>query len=292
MADSSRSALSVRCAPVAALALLTSLLLVAPGFASAAPAADPSRGAVPVSQADDEPPAAEPGSEPEARTFVRRKRLVGRSVQGRPIRAFYRGDPGADLVTMVIGSMHGNERAGESTARWMKRHTRPRRGTGVWIVPTMNPDGARAYTRQNARGVDLNRNWPTSGWTDASSSCCYGGPSRASEPETRAMRRFLLDVRPTSVASIHQPYRVVAANGKDPRLERRLARFLQLPLDEVGVGNPGGTLAPTMSSWYNDRVAEGTMVTVEYARSTSKAYRTSFAGRAVQRALRLGTQEQ
>ena len=238
----------------------------------------------------EEPPVAEPEPEPEPRTFVRRARVLGRSVQGRPIRAFYRGDPAATLVTMVVGSMHGNERAGESTVRWMKRHTRPRRGTGVWLVPTMNPDGAQAGRRQNARGVDLNRNWPTSGFSSASSSCCYGGPSAASEPETRAMKRFLQRVQPRWVASIHQPYRTVAANGKDPRFERRLARNLQLPLEEVGVGNPGGTLAPTMSSWFNANQA-GTMVTVEYASTTSRAYRTSFAGRAVQRALRLGTQE-
>ena len=272
--------------------LLALVMALTASLAGASPAYAQDSGSSETTDPAPEPPVTEPEPEPEPepRTFVRRSRLVGESVQGRPIRAFYRGDPSATLVTMVIGSMHGNERAGESTVRWMKRHSRPRQGTGVWLVPTMNPDGARIGRRQNARGVDLNRNWPTSGFSSASSSCCYGGPSPASEPETQAMKRFLRSIGPRRVVSIHQPYRTVAANGKSPRFERRLARLLRLPLDEVGVGNPDGTLAPTMSSWFNAR-QRGTMVTVEYASSTTTAYRTSFAGRAVQRALGLGRQE-
>ena len=34
------------------------------------------------------------------------------------------------------------------------------RGIDLWIVENMNPDGYAAHTRQNADGVDLNRNFP------------------------------------------------------------------------------------------------------------------------------------
>lgn len=37
------------------------------------------------------------------------------------------------------------------------------RGIDLWVLDDLNPDGAAADTRQNAHGVDLNRNFPY-GW--------------------------------------------------------------------------------------------------------------------------------
>ena len=69
---------------------------------------------------------------------------------------------------------------------------RCRAGVDLWLVPTMNPDGAAAGRRTNAHGVDLNRNFPrhwVAGRTPARRT--WSGPAPASEPETRAVQALL-----------------------------------------------------------------------------------------------------
>jgi len=56
-----------------------------------------------------------------------------------------------------------------------------------WIIPMVNPDGREMYTRYNANGVDLNRDygymWGGEG----------GSPSPFSQPETKVIRKHALD---------------------------------------------------------------------------------------------------
>ncbi|HEY1118127.1 MAG TPA: M14 family zinc carboxypeptidase [Acidimicrobiales bacterium] len=213
---------------------------------------------------------------------------IGRSVRGRPIRASYRGEEGAATVLLVLGQMHGDEKDGVATARWMRDHIQPKPGTGLWVIPTINPDGNARGTRQNARGVDLNRNWPTDGWRRTSRGDRYfGGRKPASEPETRALMAFLQQVQPDLIASIHQPLRAIGRGGHGT-WEKRLARFLHLPRRHLGVGNPAGTDSPTMTSWYDTTLgASGKATTIEYGARTTHRYRTRLAGRAIARAARI-----
>ena len=82
--------------------------------------------------------------------------LFGHSAQDRPLRAERVG--AGPVKLLVVGSIHGNETAGRAVLARLRRSTPPA-GVELWLVDSVNPDGVRRGTRQNARGVDLNRNF-------------------------------------------------------------------------------------------------------------------------------------
>jgi protein MpaA len=163
--------------------------------------------------------------------------LVGRSVRGRPIVAYERGAPAAP-VTLVVGVIHGTEPAGLAVIRDLRTMPLPP-GVHLWLVPTINPDGLAAGTRQNAHGVDLNRNWPVD-WKHNGKPWdgYYSGPRAMSEPENRAMRAFILRVKPALTIWYHQPLDEVY--GSDPHVAvlKHYARLSGLPYHRL-VAPPG-----------------------------------------------------
>ena len=86
----------------------------------------------------------------------------------------------------MIGSIHGDEDDGIPIVDHLA--DRNPEGVELWLIPSLNPDGNVAQTRQNANGVDLNRNFPIN-WAplEELGHWQYAGPSSASEPETQAM---------------------------------------------------------------------------------------------------------
>ena len=85
-------------------------------------------------------------------------RVIGHSVQGRPIVAWHLGEPGKPKV-VLISLMHGNEPAPRRILTDL-RDGAPVHDINLWVVPVYNPDGLAHHTRKNAHGVDLNRNYP------------------------------------------------------------------------------------------------------------------------------------
>ena len=189
---------------------------------------------------------------------------IGRSAEGRAIVASRLGDPAATRKVVVVGAIHGDERGGLAVTRAIRRQWGSRlRGVDLWVVDTFNPDGLRRGTRQNARRVDLNRNFPYR-WrmNGRRGSRYWGGPKPLSEPESRAIRKLVLQLRPAVTIWYHQPWGAVLACGGDsstaiPRRYARLAR--------MGTSCRGRGLTGTATSWQNNVVGGGSAFVVELA---------------------------
>lgn len=190
--------------------------------------------------------------------------VIGHSVRGRPIKAWHLGEPGKPKV-LLVATMHGNEAAPKQILASL-RDGKPVLGIDLWVLPTYNPDGLAAHTRKNAHGVDLNRNFPNH-WAPLDGSY-ESGPRPASEPETRAVMRFLKKIKPRWIVSFHQPLNGVDTATKDPRFSRKVADRLNLPRKSFQCG---GACHGTMTGWFNHRF-KGTALTVEYGASPSSAY--------------------
>ncbi len=201
---------------------------------------------------------------PAAATLVIKQSLIGRSVQGRPI-GVTRITAAGDVVrrrVLVVGCIHGDECAGRAIVDRLRE--RALRGelpahAELLLVRNLNPDGRALGRRQNARGVDLNRNGSV-GWTDLGppGSRFYAGPRAWSEPESQAIRTLILGVRPDIVIWYHQPLsRIdVPETGWDGRA-RRYARLIGKRVDPLPA-YPG-----SLSRWVNERVRPGSSFVVE-----------------------------
>jgi beta-N-acetylhexosaminidase len=125
-------------------------------------------------------------------------------------------------------------------------------------VPDLNPDGAAAGRRQNAHGVDLNRNFPFR-WRRAGRpfDTFYSGRRPLSEPESSALARLVRRIRPDVSVWYHQHLRLVTGQGGDARVRRRYARLTGLPVRRLPA------YRGTVVSWENHRLPGTTAFVVE-----------------------------
>lgn len=114
--------------------------------------------------------------------------VVGASVRGAPIVATTIEAPGGAMPArlLLVGGIHGNEPEGLAAVDPVVRMLGAEApGVRVRIIRDLNPDGTAARTRGNARGVDLNRNFPASNFAPARER----GASPLSEPESAVLAR-------------------------------------------------------------------------------------------------------
>jgi protein MpaA len=185
-----------------------------------------------------------------ARTVV-----FGRSVDGRPLVADVLGADSAPRKLLLVGCIHGNECAGRAILQALQRKPVPA-GVQLWLVPSMNPDGEAADTRQNAHGVDLNRNFPYQ-WSPGGAPVYYAGPRPSSEPETRAAERLIARVKPAVTIWYHQHEDLVDMAGGDRGVARRYAQLSGLRATCLPF------LPGTASAWSNHNFAGTTAFVVE-----------------------------
>jgi protein MpaA len=157
----------------------------------------------------------------EDRDIAMRSRVIGRSVRGRAITARVLGADNPPRKILLVGCIHGNECAGLRIIDAIAR-SRPLPGVQLWLIGELNPDGTAAGTRQNAHGVDLNRNFPYR-WQRISNPIFNSGPRPLSEPETRAAVKLIDQIHPAVTVWYHQHMDLVDMAGGDRGVARRYA---------------------------------------------------------------------
>jgi len=177
---------------------------------------------------------------------------LGRSVEGRPIVAERFGTPGGRRV-LVIGTIHGDEAAGTAILDDLRSAPVPD-GVELWLVDSMNPDGQAAQVRQNANGVDLNRNFPDSwGPIGVPGDSQYAGTGPASEPETQAIVNLVEQLRPDVTVWYHQDLFVISpAQGREGRIRQRYAELTDWPMGGIS----GGTYTGIAATWARHELAD------------------------------------
>jgi hypothetical protein len=164
---------------------------------------------------------------------------------------------------LVIGGIHGDELTSVSIVfRWIERLKQPPDDAAQYrwrVIPVLNPDGllAKPPTRVNARGVDLNRNFPTDNWWDDAPYYWavstrrdprrFPGPAPRSEPESAWLHNEIETFKPDVIISVHAPFAVLDFDGPPHGMQPPL-RFGRLKLHRLGVypgslGNFGGLKA-------------------------------------------------
>ena len=188
----------------------------------------------------------------------------GTSVDGVPL-TVYLPDVG-DASLLILASIHGDE--AETTVVVSEAlRCLPQGALKAAVSLCANPDGMLRGTRGNARGVDLNRNFPTANWkpdevfyksraNDARDIALTPGAQPSSEPETEALLALIERLKPRAIVSLHSALACVDDAGAS-HLGRQLATRCSLPfLTEIGYPTPG-----SMGTWASER--ELNLVTLE-----------------------------
>ncbi len=149
--------------------------------------------------------------------------VFGWSVKKRPLVSFEVGPTDSTKKTIVQCGIHGDELPALPMCLYLIEEIRlskrpPPTGIRLVIQPLLNPDGmlgTRKPTRNNANGVDINRNFPTKDWTakahvswktkDRADPRKFPGAQSNSEPETRAILAAIEREKPQKIISIHTP---------------------------------------------------------------------------------------
>lgn len=171
---------------------------------------------------------------------VVRKQVVGRSVRGEAIEklAFGRGA----RPTLIFAGIHGDEVSSVALAHnfiddLMKNPLDFERYP-VIVMPLVNPDGYKANTRTNVRGVDCNRNFPASNWKPLKGG--RSGTRPLSEPEAEVVYRMVEQHQPRQIISIHSIRGERWCNNYDgpaAELAQVMSRYNGYP-PEASIGYP------------------------------------------------------
>lgn len=148
------------------------------------------------------------------------------------------------LRALLLGGIHGDELSSSAIVfKWMAAMPKNNTEFNWKVAPVVNPDGLLAPrpVRMNARGIDLNRNFPTPDWQKEAPAYWarvtrkdprrYPGKAPVSEPESRWVHDLIDSYQPDVVISVHAPFGVLDFDGPS----NPPSRFGRLVYNRVGV---------------------------------------------------------
>ena len=141
--------------------------------------------------------------------------LLGKSVKNSPIFGI---KIGSGIKKILIWSqMHGNETtSARALCKLIKDLLRSKsylKNLQLFIIPQLNPDGAAAYSRFNANGIDINR--------DA---------LNLSQPESKVLQKIFNEFQPEYCFNMHDQRSVFSAGDYE---KASIISFLSPAMDEV-----------------------------------------------------------
>ncbi len=142
---------------------------------------------------------------------------------------------------MVFGAIHGDEPASALQAQRLIEELADRPpGRETWIIPVVNLDGLLAGSKNNARDVDLNRNFAAHNWSASHPPGYHPGIAAESEPETAALVAAIARAGAERLIALHATYRVLNWDGRGRALAEEMARLAGYPASgEIGYPTPG-----------------------------------------------------
>lgn len=145
-----------------------------------------------------------------------------------------------DKKILIIGVFHGEEPQGEYIINQYIKTDLSKIKNKLFIIPCLNPDGKSKNQRQNANGIDLNRNFPTKNWKITTRKEYFGGNSPASEIETKFMTEILDEYKFDAILSIHAPFKVVNFDGPAEKIAEKISQITGYPVQkDIGYPTPG-----------------------------------------------------
>ena len=112
-------------------------------------------------------------------------------------------------TVLIFAGIHGNEATTTPVADRLIELLKAEPGVlegwrgRVLVISLANPDGMTRKRRTNARGVDLNRNFPATNWKQTPRGLFWNGPGPLSEPESKLLHDLVLREKPVRILSIH-----------------------------------------------------------------------------------------
>ena len=204
---------------------------------------------------------------------MRREVTIGTTVLGRPIEAtvcmpppYARKRPPA----VIFGAIHGDEPASAVQAQRLLEELVDRPpGRETWIIPVVNVDGLIGGSKNNARDVDLNRNFASSNWVATHAAGYNPGERAESEPETTALVETIARIGAERLIALHATFRVMNWDGRGRELAEEMGRLSGYPANgDIGYPTPGSF----GSKYGNDRGLEVVTVEVPYLEPDERAW--------------------